>query len=86
MCYSAIVEMNVTIKIQDKLGRAARHRAVDAGLSLSGWISAVIAKELSATGPEASRTLLEALGNDGLADVKLEFPRNPSTTRPLDLS
>lgn len=78
--------MNVTIKIQDQLGQAARHKAVDAGLSLSGWISAVIAKELSPREPEASRTLLDALGNEKLADETFDLPRSQSSSRSADFS
>lgn len=78
--------MNVTIKIQDKLGRAARHKAVDAGLSLSGWIAGVIAKELSMPKPETSRTLLQALGNEKLAHAEIDFSRDPSGKRSLDFS
>ncbi len=87
MCNDALVEMNVTIKIQEELGRAARHKAVDAGLSLSGWISTVIAKELSLPKrEEPSRTLLDALGNEALAEMKLDFPRDQSGGEPLDFS
>ncbi len=32
-------EMNGTIKLTDHIYRDARHRAVDAGRSLSGWIA-----------------------------------------------
>ena len=52
--------MNVTIKINDELAKKARHKAVDDGLSLSGWVSQLISENLSS---RASRkSLLEALG------------------------
>ena len=78
--------MNVTIKIDDRLGKDARHRAVDAGLSLSGWIANVIRKELSCSPSKNSPTLLEALGNDSLSEVEIHFPRDKSLLRETDFS
>jgi hypothetical protein len=78
--------MNVTIKISDQICREARHRAVDAGRSLSGWIADVIRKELSRAPSKERRLLLEALGNDELADIDLSFPRNESSIRDTDFS
>jgi hypothetical protein len=76
--------MNVTIKIDDELCREARHRAVDAGRSLSGWIAEVIQKELSKLPRKRQKTLLEALGNDKLAEIDLTFPRDASLIRETD--
>jgi hypothetical protein len=56
--------VNVTIKLDDTLCREARHRAVDADLSLSGWIAELICERLGlppATG-RPGKTLLEMLG------------------------
>ncbi len=78
--------MNVTLKIKDDLGLEARHRAVDAGLSLSGWVSALIAKELASKSPPKMGTLLDALGCDELDGLDIEFPRDQSGLRPVDLS
>ena len=78
--------MNVTIKINDQLCRNARHRAVDAGLSLSGWIAEVIRKELFGSPSKTPRTLLEALGNEKLAEFEVNFPRDKSHARKVDLS
>jgi hypothetical protein len=78
--------MNVTIKIEDQLCRDARHRAVDAGRSLSGWIADVIRKELSHSGSKRRETLLEALGNDELSNIDLHFSRDKSSLRDADLS
>ena len=74
--------MNVTIKINDELAKRARHEAVDDGLSLSGWVAQLISDKLSSKGTRKS--LLEALGNDELADLELEFPRNQSSSREIN--
>lgn len=78
--------MNVTLKLDDQLCREARHRAVDAGLSLSGWMSEVLQRELRAAPPEKTKSLLEALGNDSLADYEIEFPRDRSVSQPPDFT
>lgn len=77
--------MNVTIKINDALCREARHRAVDRGLSLSGWIAEVVSKELVATKiPQGG--LLEALAIEEGADKAFDIPRDPSGPRDLAFS
>lgn len=73
--------MNVTIKINDELAKQARHEAVDDGLSLSGWVAQLISDKLSAG--SSKKSLLEALGNDHLTDLTLDFPRSQSTSREL---
>lgn len=73
--------MNVTIKINDELAKRARHEAVDDGLSLSGWVAQLISEKLSRK--STGKSLLEALGNDRLADLDLEFPRSKSTAREI---
>jgi len=73
--------MNITIKINDDLAKRARHEAVDDGLSLSGWVAQLISEKL--TSQSTGKCLLEALGNDDLADLEFEFPRSPSTTREI---
>jgi hypothetical protein len=78
--------MNVTIKISDQICRAARHRAVDAGSSLSGWIADLIRKEIARNPSKSPATLLEALGNEKLSKLEIEFPRNPDSIREIDLS
>lgn len=78
--------MNVTLKISDEICRAARHRAANAGCSLSEWIEEVIRKELSRPSRNLPKTLLEALGNGKLSDVEVDFPRNKSSIRKADLS
>lgn len=74
--------MNVTIKINDELAKRARHEAVDDGLSLSGWVAQLIREKL--TRKSTGKSLLEALGNDDLADLELEFPRSQSTAREIN--
>ncbi len=73
--------MNVTIKISDEICRQARHRAVDAGRSLSGWIADVIRKELSHSGSGKAQTFLEALGDERLSGFDIDFPRDKSSIR-----
>jgi hypothetical protein len=73
-CNRAIV--NVTIKLDDALCREARHRAVDADLSLSGWIADLIRERLglaSAVG-RPKKTLLELLGDAKAVAIDLEIP------------
>ncbi len=80
LCHRATVQyknvffMNVTLKIDDRIGREARHRAVDAGLSLSGWVTNLIRKEIDRDRKQDS--LLELLGNDELARAEVDFPRD----------
>ena len=73
-CNRAIV--NVTIKLDNALCREARHRSVDEGLSLSGWVGKLIAEAVAAE-PAAKRrgTLLELVGDERAADVELELPK-----------
>lgn len=70
--------MNVTIKIEDDLCREARHRAVDRGLSLSGWIAGVLRRELAA-GERAGGSLLGALAMEEGEQRAFEIPRDAST-------
>lgn len=77
--------MNVTIKIEDVLCREARHRAVDRGLSLSGWIAEVLGKELAAQ-KSAGGGLLEALAMEGDEERAFEIPRDASESREVVFS
>lgn len=75
--------MNVTLKMDDELCRRARHRAVDADLSLSKWVARVVAKELEAS-PSPNQTMAERLGMDDDHDLMEFVPdRNKSAERPL---
>ena len=79
--------MNVTIKLDDTLCREARHRAVDADLSLSGWIAELIRERLGR--PTASgrpgKTLLEMLGDEKAGGTDLEIPPLLEKPRPAGL-
>jgi len=70
--------VNVTIKLSDQLCRDALHRAADAGRSLSGWVEELIRRELGRPQPKVPQTLLEALGNEALSGIDIEFPRDRS--------
>ena len=86
--------MNVTIKIDDELCRQARHKAVDANLSLSGWVAQVhreagpsrsrsIEKEVHRS-EHAGKTMREMLAMDDDRDL-MEFipPRDEVPDRPV---
>ena len=79
--------VNVTIKLDDVLCREARHRAVDANLSLSGWIADLIRERLGlpAAGGRAKKTLLEVLGDEKAGAVGLEIPPLVDKPRPAVL-
>ena len=78
--------MNVTIKLEDALCREARHRAVDADLSLSGWIAELIRERLGlSVGGRPKKTLLEILGDEKAGAVELEIPRLAEQPRPAVL-
>ncbi len=55
--------MNVTVKIDDQLLIAARHRAVDAGQSLSAWLADLVEREVHPKHETGSTTLLDLLGD-----------------------
>ncbi|MEO8614381.1 MAG: hypothetical protein ABI600_04515 [Luteolibacter sp.] len=72
--------MNVTIKMEDALCREARHRAVDRGLSLSGWIAEVLGRELAAKKSDDGGRLNALAMEDG-GERAYEIPRDPSEAR-----
>ena len=75
--------MNVTLKIDDELCRKARHRAVDADLSLSKWVARVVEKEL-AEGTTAGKTMAELLRMDDDHDLMASIPsREEAAERPI---
>lgn len=77
--------MNVTIKIDNMLVKGARHRAVDDGLSLSGWVAKLIYRELLDDSSLAKRGgLLELLGDDEPQGGAVDFPRDKSPTRKIE--
>lgn len=56
--------MNVTLKLPDHLGKAARHRAVDESKSLSAWVASLVARELAKPDPEKPKTWMDAFSGD----------------------
>jgi hypothetical protein len=84
-CNRAFV--NVTIKLDDSLCREARHRAVDADTSLSGWIADLIRERLGLA-PAFTRpgkSLLEMLGDEKAGGIELECPPLVEKPRPAGL-
>ena len=76
--------MNVTLKIDDELCRKARHRAVDADLSLSKWVAGVVEKELR-TEPKDERTIADLLGaEDGRGFEEYLPDRKADLERPIE--
>lgn len=76
--------MNVTLKIDDALCKEARHRAVDADLSLSGWVAQVVEKELRQK-PQEGRTMIELLGaEDGRGFEEFLPDRKADIERPIE--
>ncbi len=75
--------MNVTLKLENELCREARHKAVDVGMSLSGWITELLKRELSKpeTGTNGG-SLLDLVGCEDERDV--EFPRSKDQPREVD--
>lgn len=77
--------MNVTLKLDDELCTEARHKAVDVGMSLSGWITELLKRELSKPALEKdSASLLDLLGCEDKRDI--EFPRTKDGPREVDFS
>lgn len=70
--------MNVTLKLPDDLVRELRHRAVNAGQSLSAWMAALARRELATPPAETEEPLtwMEALTVPGMPDsfYETEFP------------
>jgi hypothetical protein len=81
------VTVNVTIKLDDSLCREARHLAVDADTSLSGWIADLIRERLGLA-PAFTRpgkSLLEMLGDEKAGGIELECPPLVEKPRPAGL-
>lgn len=77
----------MTIKLDGTLCREARHRAVDADLSLSGWIAELIRERLglSTASGRPGKTLLEMLGDEKAGGTDLEIPPLLEKPRPATL-
>jgi len=78
--------MNVTVKLPDKLIKAARHRAVDDGVSLSSWLGSLVEREVSQLNEKPKKTLAESLAMEGeFAGRDFEVPRLDLNMREIDL-
>ena len=77
--------MNVTLKLDDSLCKDARHRAVDRGLSLSGWITQILKKEL-ANSEQDQKGLLDSLAIEEGDEKDFEIPRDSSKAREMNFS
>ena len=77
--------MNVTISLDDELCRLARHRAVDAKTSLSGWLAQLVKKEVLKSEPRREANLLDILEDSEAGEVDLEIPRFKERLTPADL-
>lgn len=58
--------MNLTLKIPDELGKAARHLAVDESKSLSAWTADLMRREVEArkASPEKPKRWMDAFSGD----------------------
>lgn len=77
--------MNVTIKLDSSLCKEARHRAIDQGLSLSGWIRTLLDRELAEKPDKPRGTLLDLLGDKRAAGVEFEVPKFSDKVTAADL-
>lgn len=77
--------MNVTIKLDNSLCKEARHRAIDQGLSLSGWIRTLLERELAEKPDKPRGTLLDLLGDKRAAGVEFEVPKFSDKVTAADL-
>ena len=75
--------MNITLELEEALCRKAANRAEEQGISVSGWIVAVLKKELT---QETSRTggLLEALAMEEAGEQEFSIPRDAAGSRSLE--
>jgi hypothetical protein len=78
--------MNVTISLDDELCRLARHRAVDAKTSLSGWLAQLVKKEVIKSEPRREANLLDVLGDAEAGNVDLEIPQFKESPTPANLN
>ena len=60
--------MNVTLKLPDKLCKAARHRAIDESKSLSAWVADQLERILSEPPSPRKQSLIELLGQKDIPD------------------
>ena len=77
--------MNVTVSLDEELCRLARHRAVDAKTSLSGWLAQLVKKEVLKSETSREANLLNVLGDSEAGAVDLEIPQFKESLAPADL-
>jgi hypothetical protein len=80
--------MNVTLKLNARVGEKAKHCAVDAGTSLSRWVAALIEREVAMQAEHEPTTLLEALGCEKFETYdreEFEFKRGEAPEKELKL-
>ena len=77
--------MNVTLKLDDSLCKEARHQAMNRGLSLSGWITQILKKEL-ANPEQDQKGLLDSLAIEEGGENDFEIPRDSSEARETNFS
>jgi hypothetical protein len=82
---------NLTVSLDEQTYRRAKIAAAERGLSLSALVREYF-RSLRDRGepeyrvePAGPRSLLEALGDDRLADVDFEIPRFGESVKPADL-
>jgi len=82
--FATVLHMKITLKLPDDLCRAARHRAADESKSLSAWVADLVRRVLGQSGSKPI-TLLQALGDESLAEGELELPdRRSAVDRPAE--
>ena len=76
--------MNVTLKIDDELCRQARHRAVDANMSLSAWVAEIL-KDAVHEADTPSQTMVDLIGDDDGRGFEEFLPdRKADLDRPIE--
>ncbi|NBB78953.1 MAG: hypothetical protein GVY36_05835 [Verrucomicrobia bacterium] len=76
--------MNVTLKIDDELCRQARHRAVDANMSLSAWVAELL-KNAVQEADTSNQTMVDLIGDDDGRGFEEFLPdRKADLDRPIE--
>ncbi|MEO5913341.1 MAG: hypothetical protein ABIS50_03845 [Luteolibacter sp.] len=72
------------IDLDDRLSTPATFRASRVGLSLSGWVSHLVSRELAQPAAKKFGSLLEALADPVFSDIELDLKRDKTPLPPLD--
>ena len=78
--------MNVTIKLDDDLGKFARHMAVDEGISLSAWMAGLVKNVQQSQTKQNRMTPIEAYGDPATSDRDFIVPPLSGDIRDIDFS